>query len=152
MAAGKKAPDSATPAAGSGDGESASGSAPDTPEDLRSRASFCHFSALFGLLLWVPSQDYWVPVGHLLGPVLVWLSNKNRAPLIDLAGREAINFQCAMSAYGAILVLVFNQVFLLSYLVLALVLADLVLTIKAGVVTSRGEPFRYPLVFYRVLR
>lgn len=152
MAAGKKAPGSATPAAGSGDGESASGSAPDPPEDLRSWASFCHFSALFGLLLWVPSQDYWVPVGHLLGPVLVWLSKKNGATLIDLAGREAINFQLTMSAYGAALVLVFSQVFLLSYLVLALVLADLVLTIKAGVVTSRGEPFRYPLVFYRVLR
>ena len=152
MAAGRTAPDPATLAAGSRGTEGGPGSAPDPPEDLRSWASFCHFSALFGLLLWIPSQDYWVPVGHLLGPVLVWLSMKNRAALIDRAGREAINFQLTMSAYGAALVLVFSQVFLLSYLVLALVLADLFLTVKAGVTASRGEAFRYPLVFYRVLR
>lgn len=130
---------------------SSEGHGPD-PESVYTRASFCHFSALFGLLLWMPTRNLWIPIGHLAGPLLVWLGTKTTAPFTDKAGREAINFQLNMSVYGAVLVLVCYRFFLLSYLVLALILADISLVAVAGVKVSRGESYRYPLIGYRLLR
>jgi uncharacterized Tic20 family protein len=133
-----------------GTGSDPAGASPN-PDEVCSWASFCHFSALFGLLLWVPTQSLWVPVGHLVGPLLVWLGKRNASDFIDESGRESINFQLAMSAYGALLALILYQFSLLSYLVIVLVLADIVLVIAAGVRVSRGESFRYPLIAYRLL-
>ena len=34
-----------------------------------------------------------VPLGHILGPMVVWLIKKDEYPLVEDQGREALNFQ-----------------------------------------------------------
>lgn len=114
-------------------------------------ASFCHFSAFFGLLVWLPTSTIWIPIGHLLGPLLAWAWKRHTSPFIDEAGREALNFQIAMSAYGIVVFALFYY-FLLSYAILALVVVDMTTVVTAGVRSSRGESYRYPLILFRLLK
>lgn len=99
-------------------------------------AMLCHLTALSGLI--------GIPLGNILGPLIVWLIKKNESPLVDKNGKESLNFQISMTIYGIIaglLVLVVIGWFLL----IGLLIADLVLVIIASVKTSNGESYKYPL-------
>jgi len=108
-------------------------------KDLKEEKTFamlCHLTALAAFI--------GVPLGHILGPLVVWLLKKNEYPSVDEQGKESLNFQISMTIYGiaaAILIFVFIGIFLL----IGLAVTDLVLVIIASVKTSNGEPYRYPL-------
>jgi uncharacterized Tic20 family protein len=105
-------------------------------KDERIWATLCHLSALVGFLL---------PIfGNIIGPLVFWLLKKDQMPLVDVNGKEALNFQISMSVYAlfaATLVIVLIGIPLLFMVVLA----DLILIITASVKTSEGTPYRYPL-------
>jgi len=104
-------------------------------KDDRTWAMICHLSALCAFLA--------IPFGNILGPLIVWLLKKNESPLVDIEGRKALNFQISMTIYSAVAgVLCF--VFIGFLLLVPLVLADLILTIIAGIKASNGEEFKYP--------
>lgn len=48
----------------------------------------CHASALMGFVF---------PFGNILGPVCVWLMNKDRYPEVMIEGKKAINFQISVA-------------------------------------------------------
>ena len=126
----------------------------------RSWAAACHLAALAG---WV------LPLGHLLGPLVVWLLKRHEDAFIDEQGKEAVNFQLSATLYGVLLVvlpilLLFPVavvtgpvpgaggraptvlIFLvLVLLVLALAVAWHLLIIIAAARASNGEHYRYPL-------
>lgn len=105
----------------------------DEPQQ-RTWAAFVHLSALAGML---------VPLGHLIGPFVVWLLKRNDAPFLDEQGKEAINFQLSITLYGAVAaVLAFVLIgFLLLYV---LFFFWLIVVIVAAVKASDGVAFRYP--------
>lgn len=95
----------------------------------------CHLSALLLLV--------GIPLGNILGPLVVWLIKREDDPFIDEQGKESLNFQISMTIYSlvaALLCLALVGIFLL----LAVAVADLVLIVMASVKTRRGESFRYP--------
>ena len=108
-------------------------------------AMLCHLTALAGLI--------GIPLGNILGPLIVWLIKKNEFPLVDKNGKESLNFQISMTIYGIIAVLfmlVVSAVFLPLavigwFLLIGLLIADLVLVIIASVKTNNGESYKYPL-------
>lgn len=120
-------------------------------EDLNTWASLCHFSALLGIIWWMPVGPIWLPFGHLLAPATVWLLKRGLSPSINEAGKESLNFQLSMTAYG-ILCAVFLRSWMPFPLVHLFVLADSVLAVTAGVRASNGQSYRYPLTLLRVLR
>ena len=98
-------------------------------------ATLCHLSALVGFVF---------PFGNIIGPMMFWIIRKDQMPLVDVNGKEAINFQISMTIYviiAAFLVLVLIGIPLL----IILALSDLILIIIASVKTSEGTPYRYPL-------
>lgn len=98
----------------------------------------CHLSALCMLL--------GIPLGHVLGPLLVWLFKRASDPFADLEGKESLNFQISMSLY--VLVAIPLCLFVVGFFLIgALIVADVVLVIVAAVKTSKGTPYRYPLTF-----
>ncbi|HHO76440.1 MAG TPA: DUF4870 domain-containing protein [Deltaproteobacteria bacterium] len=115
----------------------------------RTWAMLCHLSALIVLL--------GIPFGNILGPFIVWLFMKNRYSLVDVLGRESMNFQIAMSLYitiAVILAFAFMPVligFLLFPVAGLLAVADIALTIVATVRASNNIPYRYPFIF-RLIR
>ncbi|UBM25285.1 DUF4870 domain-containing protein [Pseudomonas sp. p1(2021b)] len=105
--------------------------------EIRQWAMFCHLSALFGLV---------VPLGHLLGPLVMWIWKRELDPFIDAQGKEALNFQISVTIAGFIC---FLLMFVLVGIVLFAILtvAVLVLAIVAGVKANEGKPYRYPLIW-----
>ncbi len=113
--------------------------------------SLCHFSALMGLVWWAPVFHNWVPVGHLVGPLLVWILKRKSSPYVDRNGKEALNFQLFVTVCA--LLLSFLPFGLLStYAVTGLAVCSACLAIKAGVRVSNGKPYRYPLIPWRLLQ
>ncbi|MFO7247729.1 MAG: DUF4870 domain-containing protein [Bacillota bacterium] len=98
-------------------------------------ATVCHLAALVG---------YIVPMGHVLGPLVVWLLKRNDSPFVDDQGKEALNFQLSLTIYGMIAALL---VFVLIGLplLLALMVIQVVFVIVAAVKANEGQAYRYPM-------
>lgn len=105
-------------------------------KDEKLWATLCHLSGLLGFAFPI--------VGNIAGTLVFWMIRKDEMPLVDINGKEALNFQISVSIYAlfaAALVLVLIGIPLLFMVALA----DLIFIIMAAAKTSEGTPFRYPL-------
>jgi uncharacterized Tic20 family protein len=103
--------------------------------DSRTWGMLCHLSTFLG---------YFFPFGHIIGPLICWLSKKEDKPFVDYHGKEALNFQISLTLYyfiSGILVLVFVGI----VLIFVIWIASLILTIIAAVNANKGEYYQYPL-------
>jgi uncharacterized Tic20 family protein len=85
-----------------------------------------------------------------LGPLVIWLVQKDRCTFLDHHGREALNFQLTillvMMCLGSatfVLMFVFVGVLLIPVLIAVPVLA-IVAEILAALAAQKGEWHRYP--------
>ena len=108
---------------------------PATSSDVRTWCVLCHASALLGLFFHF--------LGHILGPLIVWLMKRGDSPEIDAYGKESLNFQISMLIYHAI---AFVLCFILIGIpiLIALWILDIVLVIVASMKASEGKLYRYP--------
>ena len=95
----------------------------------------CHASALLGLFLHF--------LGHLLGPLIVWLVKRGDSPEIDAHGKESLNFQLSMLIYDAIAGILCIILIGIPILV-ALWIINTLLVIIASIRASEGKFYRYP--------
>ena len=102
--------------------------------DERTWGMLCHLASFSGCL---------IPLGSILGPLLVWCLKKDTYSFVNDQGKEALNFQITMLiafCVSAILAIV-----LIGFVFLAvLVLIDLIFTIVAAIKANEGEHYRYP--------
>lgn len=133
--------------------------------DARTWATLCHLSALLMLL--------GVPLGNVLGPLVVWLIKRNDHPFVDYQGKEALNFQLSITLYWVLAgILIFFSVGSIAFfwpafrygvmdywnpiampiamifglfLIFGLLILDVILAIVAAVKASDGVSYRYPL-------
>jgi uncharacterized Tic20 family protein len=109
--------------------------APQVSKDEQNWAMICHLSALAGFL---------IPFGNIAGPLIVWLIKRAEMPLVDVHGKEALNFQITVSIAIAVCI---PLMFVLIGIPLMVIigLGALILTIMAAVKISNGEfEYRYP--------
>jgi uncharacterized protein len=95
----------------------------------------CHLLSLTQLL--------GVPLGNILGPLVIWLLKKEADPFADTCGKESLNFQISMTIYmiiSGILVLLFIGIFM----VIALMIFNITYTIIAAIKASEGTSYTYP--------
>jgi len=57
-------------------------------------ATFIHLSTF---------SRFIIPFGNLLGPIVLWMSNKEKSTFIDNHGKQAINFQISILLYTLVL-------------------------------------------------
>ena len=108
---------------------------PQASKDEQNWAMACHLAALSGFV---------IPLGNIIGPLIVWLIKKDTMPLVDQHGKESLNFQITvLLAFVVCIVLAFVLIgFLLMFIV---GIGALVLTIMAAVKVSNGDyEYRYP--------
>ncbi|NJL01391.1 MAG: DUF4870 domain-containing protein [Spirulinaceae cyanobacterium SM2_1_0] len=77
------------------------------PQDERTWATFCHVASLLWIVL-IPLSFFGLPVPPFLnlpGPLIVWLARRDRSRLVDVHGRESMNFQISLTIYGLVLLL-----------------------------------------------
>ena len=108
---------------------------PSSSSDVRTWVVLCHASALLGLFFHF--------LGHLLGPLTVWLLKRGNSPEIDAHGKESLNFQISMLIYDAIAAILCLVVIGIPILI-ALWILNTVLVIVASVKASEGKFYRYP--------
>lgn len=117
------------------DQEGAAAAWTEPPASARNVAVLCHLISFVGYLL---------PLGGILGPLVVWLIKKDEHPYIDQQGKEALNFQVSILLYTlAALALTLLVVGLI--LLPAIIIFDVVMVIVAAIRSNKGEDFRYPL-------
>jgi uncharacterized protein len=110
--------------------------APISSADVRTWNVLCHASALLGLFLHF--------LGHLLGPLIVWLVKRGDSPEIDAHGKESLNFQLSMLIYDAIAAILCIILIGIPILI-ALWVMNTVFVIIASIRASEGKFYRYPI-------
>jgi uncharacterized Tic20 family protein len=109
---------------------------PQSSKEEQNWAMFCHLAALSGFI---------IPLGNILGPLILWLIKKDTMPLVDQHGKEALNFQITV-LFAFIISAVLTLVLIGFLLMFVVGIGALVLTIMAAVKVSNGQlDYRYPL-------
>jgi len=108
--------------------------------DQRQMALFSHLSSLSGLI---------IPLGNILGPLILWLVKKDTMPFVEDQAKEALNFNITLAIIGIVLTIITVVTFgigavLTVPLGILLGIAWLVLTIMAGLKANEGQYYRYP--------
>jgi len=97
----------------------------------RQWAMFAHLSALVGVI---------IPLGSIIGPLVIWLIKKDTMPFVNDQGKEALNFNITV-AIAAIVGWILCFI-LIGFLVLAI--GWLVFVIIATIKANEGTTYRYP--------
>ena len=109
--------------------------------EVRQSAMLCHLAAFLGFVF---------PFGSVVGPLILWQMKKEVDPFIDDQGKEALNFQITVAiAWMACIVLAFAVIGF--FLMIALAIATVVLTIIGSIKANKGIAYRYPLT-WRVVK
>jgi uncharacterized Tic20 family protein len=109
---------------------------PSTSSDVRTWSVLCHASALLGLFFHF--------LGHLGGPLIVWLMKRGDSPEIDAHGKESLNFQISMLIYDAVAAILCFVLIGIPILI-ALWVLNTVFVIIASIQASEGKFYRYPI-------
>jgi uncharacterized protein len=107
-----------------------------TSSNVRTWCVICHASALSGIVLHV--------VGHIFGPLIVWLLKRNESPEIDAHGKESLNFQLSMLIYNLVAGILIFVLIGIPLLILLYVL-NIVFVIIASIQAGDGKLYRYPM-------
>ncbi len=103
-------------------------------KDERTWAMVAHLSAFCG---------HFIPFGHIVGPLLIWILKKDSLPLVNDQGKEAMNFQITYTIYfivAGVLCFVF-----IGCIILPIIwIIYLILIIIAAVRANEGISYRYP--------
>ena len=120
----------------------------ETDKNARTWATICHLSGLLMLL--------GVPIGNILGPLVIWLAKRREYEFVDDQGKEALNFQitfilCAIAFFLLIFLMIFSanrylsEVFFPAMLVMmGLITLNIGLVIMAAIKSNDGILYRYP--------
>lgn len=111
-----------------------------------------HSAKQWGLLVHLSSLSGWIglPLGWILGPLVVWSMKKDKLSFVADQGSEAINFQINMfvfmlaSAFASMILIGIPFLILFSF-------ASLICPIIAAIEASKGNYYRYPMVKFRVV-
>lgn len=108
---------------------------PLSPSGEQKWLSLLHLSGLAG---------YLIPLGSIVGPLVMWLLRRDMSGRVDEEGKDALNFHLSMLLYYLVSIpLAF--IFVGIFTAIAIAVVEIVFTIIATVKASKGEPYRYPL-------
>jgi uncharacterized Tic20 family protein len=115
-------------------------SAMDVPnKEERTWAMIAHLSAF---------AYYISGVGHIVGPLIVWLAKREGQPFVEDQAKEALNFQITVTIVGIAAVVMCFTVILAVIgvpILIGLHLYQIICMIVAAIKASDGVAFRYPL-------
>ncbi len=103
--------------------------------DERTWGMLAHLSALAGLV---------VPLGNVLGPLVLWLARREHSPFVADQAREALNFNITVACAAAVCYgLTWLRIGIPLFVALALYW--LAMTVAAAVKASDGVRYRHPV-------
>lgn len=104
-------------------------------KDDRTFGMLCHLTALVGCI---------IPLGNILGPLVIWLIKKDQSAFVNDQGKESLNFQISIAIYGIVsAILIIVLIGILTSIVIGIFW--LIMVIMASVKANDGIAYRYPL-------
>ncbi|MCL1144240.1 DUF4870 domain-containing protein [Shewanella gaetbuli] len=115
-------------------------STPETVDDTPSKEA-----RNMGVLIYASSfAGYIIPMGSILGPLIVWLMKRDEFEFANECGKNCVNFKISLFIYACIsFLLMFVGIGFILVGVIALV--DIICTIIAIIKASEGTAYKYPL-------
>lgn len=112
-------------------------------DDPVTMSTLCHLSAFASFI---------IPLGNIMGPLVVWLLRRDYLPAVDKHGKAALNFNISITLYmlvGAAISVALMLV-LIGFLLIFVVIGGLfvlwiVATVIAASKAGSGEFWEYPL-------
>lgn len=101
---------------------------PESSKDARGMAMLCHLLGVVGFV----------------GPLVIWLNEKDKHRFVDEHGRAAMNYQISILIYYFVSWLL-SLLFIGIILLFVLTLVHFVLVIIGAVRASCGKTWRYPI-------
>jgi uncharacterized protein len=102
----------------------------------RTMGMLAHLTAFSGFI---------IPFGNIIGPLVIWLINKDKLPFAADQGKEALNFNICVTLamiVSGLLMLVIIGIILLPVVAIAWIVLTIMATIKA----NSGIAYRYPFI------
>lgn len=104
-------------------------------KDDKTFGMLCHLTALVGCI---------IPLGNILGPLVIWLIKKDQSAFVNDQGKESLNFQISIAIYGIVsAILIIVLIGILTSIVIGIFW--LIMVIMASVKANDGIAYRYPL-------
>lgn len=103
-------------------------------QDERMWATLAHLGVLAGLV---------IPLGNILAPLIIWLTQKDKSEFVHAHAQEALNFQITVTlalVVSAILIIIIVGIVLMA----AIAILSIVFAIIAAVAANKGEYYKYP--------
>lgn len=98
-------------------------------------AMACHLGAL---TLYIG-----IPFGHIIIPLVIWLSKREESPLVEEQARESLNFQITITVFLIVFALFSFILIGIPFLIVTGVV-HIIFTIIATVEVDKGKPYQYP--------
>jgi len=92
-----------------------------------------------------PLASYLIPGAGLIAPVVIWLAKRDQSAVLDIQGKEVVNF--VITIFLAMLIstlLLF--IFIGIPLMIAVAIFNLIFSITGIVKAANGEMYRYPYI------
>ena len=110
---------------------------PSVDKDTRMWSMSLHFSIL---------AMFMIPIAGIIAPIIIWQIKKDDYPVIDLHGKNAVNWIISYAIYSIISVIL-AFVLIGFVLLVALLICSVVLPVIAGVKANNGVVWKYPLTY-----
>ena len=91
-----------------------------------------HLIALAGFL---------IPFGSIIGPLVIWLTQKDKSAYLDYHGKESLNFQITIGI-AVVCCLVLSLILIGIPMLFAVGIYGLVMTIIAGIKANEGVRYQ----------
>lgn len=99
---------------------------------------------MWGMFCHLASLAWFLPIGNILGPLIIYLIKKDEYIFVEDQGKEVMNFQITITIY--LIISGILTIIIIGALFLALVgIFSLVFTIIGALKANQGEFYRYPL-------
>ena len=102
--------------------------------DEKNWGMYCHLAAFAGLI---------IPLGNVLGPLIIWLIKKDEYDFVDQEGKESVNFQITVSI-ASLIAGILSVVLIGVPLLIAIAILSVIFTIKACMQSNEGRHYQYP--------
>jgi uncharacterized Tic20 family protein len=86
---------------------------------------------------------YVIPFGNIIGPLIIWLTQKETSPFAADQGKESLNFQITVTI-ALLLSIPLWFICIGIFVTIAIAVVDLILIIVAAVQANNGTAYRYP--------
>jgi uncharacterized Tic20 family protein len=122
------------------------------PQSVAPVAGLSSDDRMWGMLAHLSALSGWFTgIGHIAGPLIVYLVKKDSQPFAAAEAKEALNFNISYTLYIVGLLILGLPLLLIGIGILLLLMIPVVgiamsvLAIVAGLKANEGRPFRYPL-------